>query len=80
MDTENKIIEMLEKKYKVFMLTKKQLSEVMGLSLSTIDNMLTKDTSKLPTYVKLGEGKKSSIRFGVIDVAKFLVRKDANVF
>lgn len=72
MDNENQIIEMLEKKYKSFLLSKKQLAEIMSLSISAIDNLLAKDSAKLPKHIKMGQGSKSAIRFSVISIASFL--------
>jgi len=77
MDTKNQIIDMLQKKYNVFMLTKKQLAEVMSLSLSSIDNMLANDRSKLPKFIKMGVGSRSSIRFNITDVAQFIAKEES---
>ncbi len=74
MDSENKIIEMLEKKYKTFLLSKKQLAEIMSLSISGIDNHLANDSNKLPKHIKMGQGNKSAIRFSVISIARFLTK------
>ncbi|QOY53038.1 helix-turn-helix transcriptional regulator [Candidatus Sulfurimonas baltica] len=76
MDNENKIIEMLEKEYKAFLLSKKQVAKIMGISLSSVDNLLSSDSNKLPEYIKMGDGLKSSIRFSVVCVAKFLSRSN----
>lgn len=74
MDSENKIIEMLEKKYKTFLLSKKQLAEIMSLSISGIDNLLANDSNKLPKHIKMGQGNKSAIRFSSISIARFLTK------
>ena len=73
MDNEKQIIEMLEKKYKTFLLSKKELAQVMSISISGIDNLLSSDSPKIPKHIKMGQGSKSAIRFSVIDVARFLV-------
>lgn len=72
MGNENKIIEMLEKKYKSFLLTKKQLAEILSLSVSGIDNLLARKSENLPEHIKMGQGAKSSIRFSVISIARYL--------
>ena len=72
MDNENKIIEMLEQKYKAFLLTKKQLAEILSLSVSGIDNLLAKNSDNLPEHIKMGDSAKSSIRFSVISIANYL--------
>ena len=76
MDNENKIIEMLENEYKAFLLTKKQVAKIMGISLSSVDNLLSSDSNKLPEHIKMGDGSRSSIRFSVISVAKFLSKSN----
>ena len=72
MENENKIIEMIEEEYKTFLLSKKQLGKILSLSISGIDNLIANNPDKLPEYMKMGQGAKSSIRFSVISVAKYL--------
>ncbi|MFA6144162.1 MAG: hypothetical protein WCW84_05115 [Sulfurimonas sp.] len=71
MSAQAKILSMLEEKYGSILLTKKDLSQVMGCSLSTIDNLL-KIGKNIPKHIKFGDAKNSSIRFCNIDVAEFL--------
>ena len=72
MDNTNKIIDMLEKKYKTFLLTKVQLAEILSLSVSGINNLLSKNSDNLPEHIKMGVGAKSSIRFSIISIANYL--------
>jgi len=78
MDNRKIILEMLEKRFNSFYLTKKQLAEVMSCSLSTIDNLL-KNEINIPRHVKFGKGNKSSIRFTIVDIADFLTHDDGGV-
>ncbi|MFA6138738.1 MAG: hypothetical protein WC667_11705 [Sulfurimonas sp.] len=72
MNSEEKILAMLEEKYQSILLTKKDLAGVMSCSLSTIDNLL-KHGKNIPKYIKFGDTKNTSIRFLNTDVAEFLV-------
>lgn len=65
------ILKILNEKYNSLLITKSQLAEIMNCSLSTIDNLL-KEGKNIPTPIKFGEGKNSSIRFNIVDVAEFL--------
>ncbi len=78
MDNENKIIELLEQRYESFLLNKKQLANIMSLSLSTIDSLLRDGSTQLPAHIKMGQGDKSAIRFTVTDVARFLGRDNSD--
>lgn len=71
MNSQEKILSMLEEKYGSILLTKKDLAQVMGCSLSTIDNLL-KGGINIPKHIKFGGAKNSSIRFCNTDVAEFL--------
>ena len=65
------ILKILNDKYHSLLITKPQLAEIMNCSLSTIDNLL-KEGKNIPKPIKFGEGKNSSIRFNIADVAEFL--------
>lgn len=69
-NTNQKIMETLEKKYPMF-LTKKDLAEIMSCSLSSINNLL-KDSANAPKRIKFANTKNSSVRFLNSDVADFL--------
>lgn len=71
MSSQEKILSMLEEKYGSILLTKNDLAQVMGCSLSTIDNLLKIGTN-IPKHIKFGESKNASIRFCNTDVAEFL--------
>lgn len=65
------ILEILMKKYNKTTLTKKEVAKELGLSLRTIDSMM-KDGHILPSPLKLGSSKTSSVRFNIVDVAILL--------
>lgn len=65
------ILQFLTKKYNKATLTKKEVATELGLSLRTIDNLI-KDGRNLPQPFKVGAGKKSSVRFNIIDIAEFI--------
>lgn len=56
-------------------LTKKDLSQILKLSLSTLDTMCSRNRDQLPTSFKLGDAKNSPIRFLKSDVIDFLNAK-----
>lgn len=56
-------------------LTKKDLSQILKLSLSTLDTMCSRNPNQLPTSFKLGNAKNSPIRFLKGDVIDFLTQK-----
>ena len=67
----NLYFEFLKSEYKTLMLTKKELSKVLGISESTINLYISKNTN-LPDYKKMADGKNSRVMFPLINVAQFL--------
>ena len=65
------ILSNLQEKYMRATLTRKEVATELGLSLRTIDNMI-KDGGVLPQPLRLGEGKKPTVRFRLIDIANFI--------
>ena len=67
-DTKN----LLYKRFGKLLLTKSDLAEIYGVSLSTIDKFIKKDFN-IPPYLKFGEkNSKSTIRFSIEAVSKYL--------
>jgi len=62
---------MLRETYKKSFLNKKELSQEMNISTSSIDLYLSKGQG-LPNYKKLGTAKNAKVVFNIIDVAEFL--------
>ena len=67
----NLYFESLKSEYKTLMLTKKELSKVLGISESTINSYLSKNIN-LPDYKKMADGKNSRVMFPLMNVAKYL--------
>ena len=67
----NLYFESLKSEYKTLMLTKKELSKVLGISESTINSYLSKNIN-LPDYKKMADGKNSRVMFPLVNVAQFL--------
>ena len=61
----------LSDKYKKLTLTKKELSNEMDVSESSINSYIAKGYG-IPNYLKIGTGKNGSVRFNIFDVAEFL--------
>ena len=61
----------LRERYGKATLTKKELANELGVSLSTIDNYVSKGYG-IPPYRKLGTARNAKVVFNVGDVAKFL--------
>lgn len=67
----NLYFDSLKSEYKTLMLTKKELSKVLGISESTINSYLSKNIN-LPDYKKMADGKNSRVMFPLMNVAKYL--------
>ena len=67
----NLYFESLKSEYKTLMLSKKELSKVLGISESTINLYLSKSVN-LPDYKKMTDGKNSRVMFPLTNVAKYL--------
>ncbi|PHR73353.1 MAG: hypothetical protein COA66_02895 [Arcobacter sp.] len=61
----------LLKKYKRSVISKKELAEELGISLSTVDFYIAKKSS-LPDFKKLGSAKNSKVIFNIYDVVDFI--------
>ncbi len=67
----NFCLDYLKTKYKKLMLSKKELAQELGISESTINLYISKNTN-LPDYKKMAVGKNSRVMFPLINVAQFL--------
>ena len=54
-----------------FTLTKKELAEVLKVSVSSINNYIVKGEG-IPEYTKVGTGKNGKVLFPVVNVADYL--------
>ncbi len=61
----------LKEKYQKATLIKRELANEMSVSVSTINNCISKGYG-IPNYSKIGDSKNASIRFNIFDVAEFL--------
>ena len=61
----------LKSRYKKASLNKRELSNELGVSISTIDLYISKSMG-IPNYKKLGNAKNSKVVFNIIDIAEFL--------
>lgn len=61
----------LTKKYNKSGLTRKDLADELTCSLSTVDRLL-KNGLGLPSYIRIGMGKRARIIFPIREVASFL--------
>ena len=67
---DQKLEELLVTQYGIT-LTKKNLSEVLHISVSSINNYIVKG-SGLPNYTKIGTSKNGTVLFPVINVVDYL--------
>ena len=65
-----KIYEDLSLKYG-FNLTKKELSQVLKVSVSSINNYIVKGEG-IPEYVKVGTGKNGKVLFPIVNVVDYM--------
>ena len=61
----------LKSRYKKSTLSKKEMSNELGVGYSTIDGYIAKGYG-IPNYKKLGTAKNAKVVFNIIDVAEFL--------
>lgn len=66
-----KIYQDLMDRYNKTVLTKNELSHELGVSVSSINNYISKGTG-IPEYVKVGEGKNGRVLFPVVNVVDYL--------
>jgi len=61
----------LSSRYKKSTLTKQELSNELGISVSSINNYIVKGCG-IPSYVKVGNGKNGKVIFPIINVVDYL--------
>lgn len=60
-----------EKKYKKATITKEELANELGVSISSINNYIVKGMG-IPEYIKYGIGKNSKVLFPIVNVIDYL--------
>jgi len=65
------ILNDLQIRYKKLTLTKKELAHELSVSVSSINNYISKG-SGIPEYTKIGEAKNGTVLFPIICVADYL--------
>ena len=71
MTTVELYVDILLKKYKKTQLTRKELSEVLEISLSSLDTLIQKE--QLPIrYKRIGNSQKARYIFPILEIANFL--------
>ena len=72
MTTKTKIIyDDLKARYKKSVLSKAEMANELGVSISSIDKYMAHSLG-VPPYKKLGSAKNAKVVFNIIDVAEFL--------
>ena len=66
-----KIYEYLKEKYKRAVISKSEMANELGISISTLDLYMSKGTG-LPNYKKLGKARNARVVFNLHDIADFL--------
>ena len=65
------ILMVLTEKYNRVTITRKEFADELGVSLSTIDKLIS-NGSILPKLIKLGDSTNATARFNIIEVAQFI--------
>ena len=65
------ILEDLTTRYKKSTLTKQELSNELGVSVSSINSYIVKGEG-IPEYVKVGNGKNGKVLFPIVNVVDYL--------
>ena len=65
------ILEELRERYGKATLSKREMANELGVSMSTLDLYISKGYG-VPNYKKLGKAKNAKMVFSIVDVAKFL--------
>jgi hypothetical protein len=65
------ILKDLQNRYKKSTLNKKELSNELGISVSSINNYIVKGCG-IPEYIKVGNGKNGTVIFPVVNVVDYL--------
>jgi len=77
-DEEQKLIEdRIEKRYDTLVLSRKQVSEILNKSTSTIDRWRSQRI-KLK-YSKIGSSKNSTIEYSISEIAKYIINNQIKV-
>ena len=66
-----KIYTELTQRYNKATLNKKELSNELGVSISSINSYIVKGTG-IPEYIKVGTGKNGKVLFPVVNVVSYL--------
>ena len=61
----------LKQRYNKSTLTKKELSNELGVSVSSINSYIVKGTG-IPEYIKVGTGKNGKVLFPVVNIVQYL--------
>lgn len=61
----------LKQRYNKSTLTKKELSNELGVSVSSINSYIVKGTG-IPEYIKVGTGKNGKVLFPVVNIVDYL--------
>lgn len=76
MTTVELYVDILLKKYKKTQLTRKELSEVLEISVSSLDILIQKE--QLPIrYKRIGNSQKARYIFPILEIANFLAFEEA---
>lgn len=67
----NKIFEDINTRYNKSTLTKQELANELGISVSSINSYICKGEG-IPEYIKVGTGKNGKVLFPVVNVVDFL--------
>ena len=70
-DQAKTILEELRERYGKATLSKREMANELGVSMSTLDLYISKGYG-IPNYKKLGKAKNAKMVFSIVDVAKFL--------
>ncbi|WP_418641137.1 pyocin activator PrtN family protein [Sulfurimonas sp. ST-27] len=67
---------LLYKKYNKMQLTRKEVAEVLEISLTSLDTLITNNTLPI-RYRRIGNSQKARYIFPILEVANFLAFEDA---
>ncbi|GEM_PF-3591071 len=70
MENEQEVVDSLLTKYNSILLTRSTVSEILNVSTSTVDRIIS---SNEIGYKKFGNKRNSSVRISVFDIAKYIV-------
>ena len=70
-DTTREYLNLLTKKYNKVALSRKEIAEVLNISLSSVESLLTKEQMPI-RYKRVGKSQKAKYAFPIIEVANYL--------